>query len=479
MRLPHHSENPGLAALIAGGGFVSLDRFAEAVNHRGWDMHGVKTNYDHISVRRWLAGSICQNPDAVAAVLSDAWGVPIPVQVIWPRLRDGAAPIPAHLQPWVAARTLEDLAILVRSDMLTRRKTLTGAVAAASGPALLTPIARWLDVSPGRLSSGTEPSRQRIGVAEVGAIERCTRYFAATDAEAGGAPCREAAVGHLKYAVDLAQYASYSDRVGNRLLAAIAELSGLVGYMCLDSGMPGPAQRYLIYGLQAARESTDPRAPMLVVSILADLAQHMRWLGHPDTAARLHELAASQLPGDRSRYTVARAVLAGKRAEDGLCFLGSSCLPEVRSALSLSFDLHTQASDEDRATAPTLWHRALDMSQAGLSGRAAAAYLVLAKDNPRLAHDAEQHTLCMLTNVNHGQERDKVLNQIRLARIRFAAGEPEQACEDGDQALSLADPTASTMVTTRLRELLADSEPFAQLPRVIELQDRLQSALHR
>ena len=26
-------------------------------------MHGVKTSYDHVSVKRWLAGSICQNPD--------------------------------------------------------------------------------------------------------------------------------------------------------------------------------------------------------------------------------------------------------------------------------------------------------------------------------------------------------------------------------------------------------------------------------
>jgi hypothetical protein len=309
----------------------------------------------HITVKRWLAGSVCQNADVVAAVLSDAWyiPVPVPVQVIWPQLRDGAAPVPAYLQPWVAARTLEDLGIFLRSDMLTRRETLTGAVKAASGPALLAPIVRWLDVPPGRITARDE-GVQRLGIGDVIAIERSTRYFAGTDAEVGGALSREAAVGQLKYAVELAQHASYSDAVGNRLLAAIAALSGLVGYLCHDSGMPGPAQRYFVYGLQAARESTDERTPLLVISILADMAQHMRWRGRPNTALRLHDLAVSQLPADRKRFNVLRAVLATKKAEDGLCYLGSSCLPEVKSSLSLSLDLYAQASDEDRATAATM-----------------------------------------------------------------------------------------------------------------------------
>jgi hypothetical protein len=261
--------------------------------------------------------------------------------------------------------------------------------------------------------------------------------------------------------------------VGNRLLAAIAELSGMVGWLCHDSKMPGPAQRYLMYGLQAARESTDPRAALLVVSILSDMAQHMRWLGRPNTAVRLLDLAASRLPADRNRFNVIRAVLASKRAENGLCYLGSSCLPEVRNALSLSLDLHAQASDEDRATAPTLWHRALDMSEAELSGMASAAYLVMARDNRQLAAEAEDRTLYLLASVGEGQRRNKVFAQIRLACVRFVAGEPEQASDDGDQALDLAENTASAMVRTRLRELLADSDPYQDVPKVRELRERL------
>jgi hypothetical protein len=194
VRLLKHVSNPCLLTLIHGAGFTSLERFAQTVNDRGWDMLGVRLSYDHISVKRWIAGSLCQNPDVVAAVLSDAWGLPVPVQVIWPKLRDGAAPIPAHRQPWVAARTLEELGIFLRSDMLTRRETLTGAVKAASGPALLAPIVRWLAVPPGRLAESSRGTR-RVGMGDVLALERSTRYFAGTDAEVGGALSREAAVG--------------------------------------------------------------------------------------------------------------------------------------------------------------------------------------------------------------------------------------------------------------------------------------------
>jgi hypothetical protein len=476
VKRPKRIVNPGLETLIRGAGYSSLERFAEAVNHRGWQMHGLKTVYDHVTVQRWLAGSKSQNPDVVATVLSDGWGIPVPVEVIWPELRDGQPCAPAHLQPWAAGRTLDELGIFVRSDMLTRRETLTEAVIAMSGPALLAPIARWLGVPPGRLEERDHGTR-RIGPSDVEAIERSTRYFAATDAEVGGALSREAAVGQLKYAVDLAQHASYSDHTGNRLLAVIAELSGLVGWLCHDSGMPGPAQRYFTYGLQAARESTDPRARLLAVSILADMGQVMKWIGRPNTAVRLHDLAIDQLPSDRRRFNVLRAVLATKRVEEGLCYLGPSTLPEVQSALSLSLDLYAHATDEDRATAAAAWHRAIDMSEAELSAMASATYLVLARDNPALAAEVEKCVLQHLSNVGDGQGRNRAFSTIRLARARFLAGEPEQASNDGDQALDATEHITSAMIRTRLRELLVESDPYADVPRVVEFRDRLRGAI--
>src|SRR5262249_54181993 len=123
------------------------------------------------------------------------------------------------------------------------------------------------------------------------------------------------------------------------------------------------------------------------------------------------------------------------------------------------------------------WHRALDMSEAGTHGRAAAAYLVMAKNNRQLAKCAEESTLHMLANVSQGQGRDKVLSQIRLARGRLAMDAPGPACDDGQAALDANGHATSAMINTRLRELLADSEPYTGLPRVMEFRERLRTAL--
>ena len=474
MQLPKHIANQGLAALIRGAGFRSLERFAMAVNACGWETHGLKLFYDHVTVKRWLAGSVCQNPQAVADVLSKAWGVPIPVQVVWPELRDGQGPVPAYLQVWVAGRTLEDLGAFIGADMLSRREMLAASVGAASGSTLVDPLTRWLGVTPVGLRAPADATR-RIGIDEAVSIEAATRHFAALDAHAGGGLSREAAVGQLKYAVDLARYASYSDAVGNRLLVAIAGLAGLVGWMCNDSGMGGPAQKYLLYGLQAARESTDERAPLLVVRLLEDLGQQLRWAGKYDTAARLFDLALGQLPRGRSRFNLRRALVTSSKAQ-ALSYLGPACLPEVRSGTALSEDLQTQADDEERQVLSNAAYRSEGIGP-DLSAKAAEAHLMLAREDKRLVGEAEARALQALANVGEGRGRLRALAQIRLARVRFAGDEPDQACEDGEQALEAAGLVKSTMIRTRLRELLSDTEPHRDRQRVRELRERLRTTL--
>lgn len=78
--------------------------------------------------------------------------------------------------------------------------------------------------------------------------------------------------------------------------------------------------------------------------------------------------------------------------------------------------------------------------------------------------------------MDEGQGRSKVFSQIRLARIRFLAGEAEQACDDGGQALSAAEQVSSAMIRARPRELPADAEPYAKAARVADLRERLRAA---
>jgi hypothetical protein len=472
MRSLNFATNVCLAVLIEGSGFPSLERFAVAVNRQGWHMHNVKLSYDHVTVKRWLDGRTCQYPEVVAAVLSRAWGIPISPWVIWPQLREGADPVPAHLQAWVSTRTLEDLGVFLRSDMLTRREILTSAIGVATGTALVDPITRWLDTEAAGPAMHDERRAGLIGLSTVVGIEQATRQFAASDAEMGGGLSREAAVGQLKYAVDLARHASYSEALRKRLLAAIADLSGWVGWMSFDADMNGPAQKYLVYGLQAAHEAGDEQTRLRAAGILADMAIQMCSIGHPDTGLRLSELALSQLPTDRRRFNVVRAILWSVKA-NVLAAMGVTYLPEVRNAINLSFDLYAQGHDDEISPAVVDYYPYA--SDAELASNAAGCYGKLAEEDNRLAGEAETQALYSLDHRGDGFARSRVFDQIALSRARFLKAEPDQACHDGGTALDMAGSVASSeRIKMRLRGLHADTERYRDQSSVRDFRDRLQ-----
>jgi hypothetical protein len=303
-------------------------------------------------------------------------------------------------------------------------------------------------------------------------IEQATRQFAASDAQIGGGLSREAAVGQLKYAVDLAQHASYGEAVGKHLLAAIANLSALVGWMSFDSDMGGTAQRYFLYGLQAAHEVDADRTALRAAGILANMAHQMRTLGHPDTGLRLIELALDRVPSDRRRFNSVRAMLWSLKA-NMLSPMGLGYLAEIRGAVNLSFDLYGKARDDEPDPAVAeYWPYTSD---AELAYVAAGTFRDLAVAEASLANESERYAHYALVHRGNGFARSKVFDQVALARARFLMAEPEQACRDGDAAIGLAATVAaSKRVTTRLRDLLADSQPYEDQPNVREFRQRLE-----
>src|SRR5204862_2155021 len=106
------------------------------------------------------------------------------------------------------------------------------------------------------------------------------------------------------------------------------------------------------------------------------------------------------------------------------------------------------------------------------------AYLTMLPHDEGLADRAEAQALTAMSLAVGMPARHVLLARIRLSRVRFAAGEPEQACDDGDQALTLAGGSMSAMVAKRLRELAADSEPYRERPRVRDFRERLSVTLN-
>ena len=325
-------------------------------------------------------------------------------------------------------------------------------------------LLRWLAGPATGLPRRAETSARRLTAATVSGIEAATAAFGAQDATIGGGLSREAAVGQLKHAVDLLRDTSYTDAVGNRMLAAVAELAGMVGWMSHDVHMAGPAQRYFVLGLHAARESTDPRAGLLRVSLLADMARQMRDFGRPDTGLQLIDAALAQIPC--GRHPAAAAMLWNLKARM-LAAHGNATVVEMTHAIGLAEDLleHAHSSDEDLLAYTGV---------AELAGNAALAWQDAATHDRDLARHAEQQAIRALANRPDGYSRSKVFDHISLSASRFTLTEAEQAAADGHTALDLAAEVAtSTRVLDRLSTLLEHSRPYAHQPDVRDFRERL------
>jgi hypothetical protein len=363
--------------------------------------------------------------------------------------------------------------------MLTRRDILAASITMAAGRALTEPVARWLNAVPGGLPAAEGRGLGKIGMSAVEGIERTVRYFVTSDASAGGGLAREAAVGQLKYAVDLAQYSSYSGAVGTRLLTVIADLAGRVGWMSHDAGMDGPAQRYAWYGLRAAHEAGTERARLLAVRMLDHLAEYARVAGHYETARRFNDLALDRIPDDPRRFNPLRAVLWSRLA-NVLSGMGTAHSAEVDRYVNMSFDLHHKAKDDE----PSPWladyfpYSCAPGADAELASEAAASYYALAQEDARFAVRAQQHVRQALDRRGQGFTRSRVFDRVTLARAGFRAGELDQACRDGQEAIRMAAAVSdSQRVRIRLAQLMDDTAEHRREPAVRELQEQLRLAV--
>jgi hypothetical protein len=457
MRLPAGTANWCLAVLLESAGFPSSERFAAAVNQHGSTSRGLDLKYDRVSVVRWLKGGACEHADVVAEVLSRAWGIPVPAAAIWPQAREGSGPVPAHLQPWAAPHTIDQLAQLVRTDLLTTHARLADAVPPAAASAVVRPIVRWLAVEPGRLPAARRDGERPVTGVMVEHIARMSADLATRAAAVGGGLCRDAAVGLLKYALDPLIGGHHDDEAGNALLAVVAELALVIADMSLDAGLDGPAQAYAIYALQAAYESTAPPSPLLSAAALAALAEQMAHAGHPDAGLRLVDAAAAMLSETYHDCHRVRAALAGRRAVL-LAATGSCRASEAVSAIELAFDLHEQSRTEGEAA--RLPGPLMAGGEPALHRYAARTYLHLATGEPDQAAvwaaRAEMASVAAVALWEPQHRRERAHSLIDLAHARLLLNQPDLASIAADEAADLAAIVAGSQhLQVRLADLLA------------------------
>lgn len=168
-------------------------------------------------------------------------------------------------------------------------------------------IPDWPDVL-GRLDALHTGKAGRIGPAEVDLIVQMTEKVSDLDDQFGGRHARPMAAAFLVNTVTGYLRADGPEEVRKAMRSAAADLCYLTGYMAVDEGLHGLAQRYYVKALELAGAAEDH---LTYCTTLRGMSVQAVDLGHSRHALMLANSAASASPMAGPRM---RAFLAGQQA---------------------------------------------------------------------------------------------------------------------------------------------------------------------
>ncbi|MEU7181032.1 MULTISPECIES: tetratricopeptide repeat protein [Streptomyces] len=288
-------RNVGLSRLLAETG-MSQSQLAISVNRLGTE-RGTPLKYDVSSVNHWLSGTIPR--EVVRPLILEALARKLDRQVTH---SEAGFPVPdpgTSGQPHI----VEGLIELGRQDMDPSRRSILGAGLFS----VAVSIPNWPDVV-GRLEAIQTGTVRRIGFAEVGVVESMTEKVSELDDMFGGRHARPMASAFLVNTVAAYLHADAPDGVRKAMMAAASDLAYLTGYMAVDEGLHGLAQRYYLKALELAGAADDH---LTYCTTLRGMSLQAVDLGHNAQALRMANAAAAASPAAGPRM---RAFLAGQQA---------------------------------------------------------------------------------------------------------------------------------------------------------------------
>jgi hypothetical protein len=321
--VPERVPNALFASWFQRSGW-SKGEVARMVNRRARDLGATHVATDTSRVRRWLDGEQPRDPipRILTELFSERFGCVVTLSDLG--LREPSSPIAGTLAdlPWGPERTAELLAEFCRSDLLLgpnpTRRVGDGAPPLAAGTALIEPVKRWLlpyvpapqrsleslepilvSVAPSAAAPAgplpVQPPRARPGRAAVIAdqLEETLRVFRDWEASVGGGIRRAAVTGQLYEVAELIRHSP--EPAHPRIFRIAAHYCLLAGEMALDSGLQAAAQRYLVLGLHAAKESADRNT---IAVVLAATARQLVGLNRAQDALDLLAVGRSATQGD-------------------------------------------------------------------------------------------------------------------------------------------------------------------------------------
>lgn len=351
-------------------------------------------------------------------------------------------------------------------DLANRRQVLED-LTVLSSAALLRPIRQWVASLP-------VASDGPLGPNDLNELQDAVKLFRRWDASGVGGLKRKAVVGQLNAVAESVQ-AMTDNATRTGLLPILAELAQLAGWMAYDHGLPGAAQRYYLLALHACREA-GPVAVPLGVKVIGDMTQLSTSLGNYADSLNLARTGLYALP--RSDKLV-RSELLGLESR-AYAQLGTQEAPDAARSAEACVEVWHEADNE---VTPDWLHY---MNQAEVDCLAANTYTQLAlqtQDTPRwraYASRAEYHTLQARQTRAYGYDRSRILDEVRLAKVRLSQRELDEALTVATDALRLAEPIQSSVVHDWLIRFHADlSERHAGEASVQTFTDQLRDYLRK
>ncbi|WP_405408780.1 transcriptional regulator [Streptomyces decoyicus] len=425
---------------------------ARRVNMCGAE-HGLDLRYDKTSVARWLRGQQPRGraPAVIAEALGRKLGRTVTIDEIG--MADGknlASGVGLQFSPTVLG-AIEQVCELWRSDV-GRRDFLSGSTVAAS--ALVEPSRDWLIT--GADSQVARNAGARVGISDVEAVRAMTTALSELDHRFGAGHVRPVVVHYLNSVVSGLLAGSYRESVGRELFAAVARLTELGGYMAVDTGQPGLAQRYYIQALRLAQAAGDRGYGGYVLA--ASMSHLAASLGNPREIA---QLARAAQEGARGHVTPrAEAMFCAAEAR-GHALMGDGRAFQVVAGRAAAAMERADAGDDP------VWIAHFD--QAYLADELAHCHRDLGQPGP-----AGQRAQEALDGHPEGRARRRAIGLLLLAGAQAQQREVEQACHTGTQAVQLLSGLRSDRGAEYLEDFQLRLEPFRDEPVVREFSARLE-----
>ncbi|MEU9609655.1 transcriptional regulator [Streptomyces sp. NPDC048057] len=445
--------NERLQALIQEAG-CSNAGLARRVNMVGAE-RGLDLRYDKTSVARWLRGQQPRGraPGIIAEALGRKLGRTVTIDEIgMANGKNLASGVGLQFSPTVLG-AIEQVSELWRSDV-GRRDFLSGASVAAS--ALVEPSRDWLIT--GADAQVARSAGARVGTSDVEAVRAMTTSLTDLDHRFGSGHIRPVVVHYLNSVVSGLLSGSYRESVGRDLFAAVARLTELAGYMAVDTGQPGLAQRYYIQALRLAQAADDRGYGGYVLA--ASMSHLAAQLGNPREIA---QLARAAQEGARGQVTPRAQALFYAAEARGHALLGDArtCHSVAGKALAAMERTDPKEGDDPE------WIAHFD--EAYLADELAHCYRDLGQ-----AEAAAHHAASALDGHPEGRARRRAIGFALLATAQVQQREVEQACHTGTRALELMGTLRSSRGAEYLEDLQQRLEPYASEPSVREFGARLE-----